>query len=458
MRPLHRWALAAAMGGFTFGYQVGVVSGALLAIRVDFGLNAFQQGMMVSALPLAAIAGGLLSGRLADALGRRATLMIAAAVFLVGTGLAVAAPGYGALVVSRAIAGVGVGVVSSVVPLYLSEIAPVAVRGRLVTLQQLMITLGILVSYCVDLVFTSSGSWRAMFAVGLAPAALLFVGMLRSPETPAWLDTRGETERARQVLCQVADADEAERQLADLRRARADQSRQVRASELLRSAARPALVVGLTLAAVQQLSGINAIVAYAPSIMEQAGLSGSGALRSAVLIGALNVAATIVSVRLVDRLGRRPLLLGSLAGMVVSLTVLGLLFAGGLDSSTSWLALVALLLYIAAFAIGLGPIFWLLIAEIFPREARAAGAGVSTAMTWLGNFVVGLMFLPVASAIGEGPTFWIFAGVSLLALVFVARCVPETKGRTFTEIDAELRRRLSAARGALSLEERPLKP
>ncbi|MEA2392513.1 MAG: hypothetical protein QOJ82_404 [Solirubrobacteraceae bacterium] len=446
---LYRWGISAALGGLVFGYQLGVISGALLSIRRELGLSAVAQGVLVSALPLAAMAGSLLAGRLADALGRRPTLMIGAGVFLVGTGLSVLAPGYAVLVASRAIVGLAVGLVSSAVPLYLSEIAPPAVRGRLVTLQQLAITLGILVSSCVDLAFASAGSWRAMFAVGLLPAGALLVAMLRAPETPAWLDAHGRDDEARELLRLVAGEDEVERLLAELRRTHEQRTRQLGVRELPRSDARPALVIGVTLAAVQQLCGINAIVAYAPTIMERTGLSAAGSIRSAVAIGALNVAVTVVSVRLVDRLGRRPMLLVSLAGMLVSLTLLGFALEMAPGPSQGWLALAAILAFVASFAAGIGPIAWLLIAEIFPAQARAAGAGVSTATLWLTNFAVGLAFLPVVAAIGAGPTFWVFAVVCALGLAFVARYVPETKGRSFSEIDAELRERWGQRAGAV---------
>jgi sugar porter (SP) family MFS transporter len=245
-----------------------------------------------------------------------------------------------------------------------------------------------------------------MLAVGALPAVLLLVGMLRAPETRGGeVDTAGDRLGTR---------------------------------ELLTEAARPALLTGIALAAIQQLSGINAVIYYAPSIMEKTGLSASNSILYSVAVGAINVAATVVSFRLVDRAGRRPLLLASLAAMLVSLVLLGLTFVLPHGAATSWLSLICLVAYIAAFAVGLGPIFWLLIAEIFPAHARAAGASAATAVNWLWNFVVGLTFLPVATAIGQGETFWIFAGVCALGLVFVNRFVPETKGRTLAEIDADV--------------------
>jgi MFS transporter, SP family, galactose:H+ symporter len=440
-RKLLAWAMAAALGSFVMGYQFGVISGALLFIRRDFGLSNFEQGALVGVLPLGALVGGLAAGRLADSLGRRRTLLLDAIVLIVAIAVTVAAPSYGVLLAGRAIVGFGVGATASTVPLYLSEIAPPQIRGRLVTLHQLMITLGILISFCVDLAFSGGGSWRWMLAVDMLPAVALAAGMLRSPESPAWLYERGQAELAKQVAREVADDGAAERLLEDLGRSRAGPESEVAPWRLLRSPARPALIVGVTLAAALQLCGINAIISYGPSILEKTGLSASNSILFSLAIGVVNVASTIVSIRLVDRAGRRPLLLGSLAGMFVSLILLGLVFVLPLGAADSWLALACILAFVTAFAVGMGPVFWVLIAELFPLEARASGASLATAANWFFNVIVGLTFLPVATAIGEGQTFWLFAGVCALAFAFTRRYVPETKGRGFSEIGAELRER-----------------
>jgi sugar porter (SP) family MFS transporter len=277
-----------------------------------------------------------------------------------------------------------------------------------------------------------------MFAMGLLPSTLMLAGMLRAPETPAWLAAHGHADVAKRVLLQVVDEAEADRLIADLRGQGAQPPPRVAIPTLVRSGAAPALVIAVALAVMQQFAGINAVIAYAPSIVEKTGFTASNSLLSSIVIGLANVAATIVSIRLVDRTGRRSLLLASAAGACASLALLGLTFEVSLGDSGRWLALICLLAYIIAFAIGLGPIFWLLIAEIFPPEARAAGAGVATAVNWFSGFVVGLVFVPVADAIGAGPTFWVFAAVCVLAFVFVRRYVPETKGRRFAEIAAEV--------------------
>jgi sugar porter (SP) family MFS transporter len=440
-RTLLRWACSAALGGFVFGYQLGVISGALLFIREDFGLSDLEQGALVSVVPLGAMVGGLVAGRLADAFGRRRTLLGIAVVLIAATAFSAAAPSAGVLLMARAAVGLGVGGVSSTVPLYLSEIAPPWMRGRLVTINQLMIVSGILASYAVDLGFAGSGSWRSMFAAGLVPAVGLLIGMLRAPESPAWLDANGHTDDARHVILAVADDAVVDEMLDGFRRLRELERRHLSVRELLRSGARPALIIGLTLGAAQQLVGISAVIYYAPRIMEQTGLSASNSILYSVIIGTINLAATVVSVGLVDRVGRRPLLLASVAGMAASLALLGLTFEVELGSAASVVSLACILAYIAAFAVGIGPIFWVLIAEIFPPEARGPGVGLATAVNWFSNFLVGLAFLPLAASIGQGPAFWIFAAVSVLTYIFVKRYVPETKGRSFSEIEAQLHAR-----------------
>jgi MFS transporter, SP family, galactose:H+ symporter len=440
-RAVLGWALAAALGSFLMGYQIGVISGALLFIRRDFGLSNFEQGALVGLLPLGALFGGLVAGRLADRLGRRRTLIVDALVLTTGIALSVAAPTYGLLLGARTIVGLGVGAAASTIPLYLSEISPPQARGRLVTIHQLMITLGILTSYCIDLIFAGAQSWRAMFAIGMLPAIGLGVGMLRSPESPAWLYARNRVDEAQQIVRQVAGGEESERLLEDLRQFGGVQADRIPFWKRLGSSARPALVIGVALAAALQLCGINAVIAYGPSIIEHTGLSASDSIFYSVAIGIVNVVATLVSIRLVDRNGRRPLLLGSLAAMCVSLVLLGLTFVVSLGAAESWLAIACILAFIASFAVGMGPIFWVLIAELFPLDARAAGVGVATAANWFFNFVVGVCFLPVANAIGMGEAFWVFAAICVLAFAFASRYVPETKGRTFSEIGAELRER-----------------
>ncbi|MGW5665250.1 sugar porter family MFS transporter [Streptomyces sp. NPDC003758] len=443
-RRVRRWAAVIALGGFLFGFDTGVVSGALLYIKRDFGLSAFEQGSVVSVLLIGAMLGAVAAGRMAENLGRRKALGIEGTVFLIGTAILVAAPGYGALLVGRVVLGLAVGAASATVPVYLSEVSPKEIRGRVLTLNQLMITTGILISYFVNLLFASGGQWRGMFAVGALPALGIVAGALwLLPESPQWLIRHGRRDEARALIVSVAGEERADHLIEQAQRRETEEHRSNSPKAegwrvLLEPRVRPALIAGLTLAAVQQFGGINTIIYYAPTTIESTGLSASNSILYSVAIGVINLLMTIVAIRLVDRAGRRRLLLGSLTGMLVMLALLGLSFVIDMNALLSLLFMVV---YIAAFAVGLGPVFWVLIGEIFPPPARAAGSSASTAVNWISNFVVSLVFLPVANVIGQGQTFWVFAAVCAFGLWFVSRYVPETRDRDFEQVDAALQTR-----------------
>ncbi|WP_415949689.1 sugar porter family MFS transporter [Streptomyces sp. KLOTTS4A1] len=456
LRRIKWWAAAIAVGGFLFGFDTGVVSGALLYIREDFGLNSFQQGSVVSVLLIGSVMGAMGSGGLADRWGRRRLLGAAGAVFLVGTVLAVAAGGYVTLLIARIVLGLAVGTASALVPVYLSEISPTAIRGRLLTMNQLMITVGILAAYLVNMVFSGGGHWRAMFACGAVPAFILLAASLWFlPESPQWQIATGRADLARKAIASVTDEATADRLVARAQQRMADEqnaSRDNGGRRLTAPDVRPALVVGLTLAAVQQFGGINTIIYYAPTIIEQTGLSASNSIVYSVAIGVINLLMTLVAIRLVDRLGRRPLVMISLAVMGISVFLLGLAFVADLSSG---LTLLFMVVYIAAFAGGLGPVFWTLIGEIFPPSVRAQGSSASTAVNWVSNFVVSLCFLPLAGAIGQGETFWAFAAICVVAFLFVSRYLPETRGRDPEQIQQDLSRRFGREPGAPSTTKTP---
>ncbi|MFC4127346.1 sugar porter family MFS transporter [Nocardia rhizosphaerae] len=452
LRKIWLWAGAIAMGGFLFGFDTGVVSGALLYIRQDFNLSSFEQGSVVSVLLVGAVVGAMSSGDISERIGRRPTLGLIGVVFLVGTLIVTISNGYPVLLAGRIVLGLAVGAASALVPVYLSEISPTSIRGRLLTLNQLMITTGILVAYLVNLLFASSGSWRSMFAVGAIPGALLVVAALwLLPESPMWLITHGHQDKAREEIAGVTDAttadtlvQRAEQRIAENRakQQRAAADRQKPGKRLLAPDVRPALIVGLTLAAVQQFGGINTIIYYAPTIIEQTGLSASNSIFYSVAIGVINLVMTLVAIKVVDRVGRRPMLLVSLGTMAVSVFLLGLAFVVGMNSE---LTLLFMVVYIAAFAGGLGPVFWTLIGEIFPPAVRAEGSSASTAVNWVSNFIVSLAFLPLASLLGQGETFWIFAVICVFAFFFVGRYVPETQGRDAEQIQESLQARFGHA-------------
>lgn len=443
------WSSLIAIGGFLFGYETGVIAGALLFITPEFDLSAFAQGSVVSALLLGAMLGALVAGRVADRLGRRMTFGIEGGVFIVGALTTVCANAYIPLLAGRFTLGIAIGALSATVPVYLSEVSPAQIRGRTMTLNQLLMTIGILSAYTVNFAFSGMENWRIMLAIGIAPAVVMIVAAcMLLPESPEWLWSRGKTEDAHRVLRSILGGAGATAHLQGRDRDGLSTRDGFGWRSLLMPRVRPALVVGATLAAVQQLSGINTIIYFAPSIIADTGLDVSQSIFYSIAIGTINLIMTIVSIRLVDRVGRRWLLLSSLGAMTATLTFLGLSFVLEAHPTVSLALMVA---YIAAFAVGMGPVFWVLVGEIFPNSARAHGSSASTAINWGTNFAVSLMFLSVVRAIGLGETFWVFALVCAGSFVFVTKYVPETKGRDFEAVDTELQRRFARSGPARAL-------
>jgi sugar porter (SP) family MFS transporter len=434
-------AAMTALGGLLFGYDTGVISGALLFIGRDFpGLTSFDKELLTSILLIGALIGALAAGRIADRVGRRPTVLGTAALFVAGVLLAAFSPTYWVLVGARVIIGIAVGSASMVVPLYIGEIAPPRIRGALVSFNQLAITTGILASYLVDYRLASSENWRLMFGLAAIPAILMFIGMLFQHESPHWLVAQGREDEARRVLHSVRNQGHIETEVAELRELSTHRS-SVR--EVFNPGLRHVMTIGVMLAVFQQITGINTVIYYAPTLLSSAGLGNSAALLANVVNGAVNVLLTIVAIRLLDRTGRRPLLLGGTAGMAVAMALIGLTFAiggGQLHGIAAYVAIAGLLIYTGSFAIGLGPVFWLLISEIYPVKIRGQAMSVATMANWGANFVVTVSFLTLLSAIGNAGTFFLFAGLSVVALVYFQRQVPETKNRSLQDIERDLDR------------------
>ena len=426
-----------ALGGLLFGYDTGVVSGALLFLKNEFGgLSSFQQELVTSLLLVGAMIGAFGAGRVADRLGRRPTVLITAVIFVVGVLLAAFSPTFWTLIVARVVIGVAVGSASMTVPLYIGEMAPPRIRGALVSLNQLAITSGILASYLVDYGLAGSGNWRLMFGLAVIPAVVLFVGTLTQAESPHWLIRQGREDEARRVLRRVRDGD-IDAEVAEVKEVAAHK---VSARDLLARSVRPALWVGVLMAVFQQITGINTVIYYAPSLLAGAGLGNSASLLANVVNGAVNVAMTIVAIRLLDRTGRRPLLLTGTAGMAVGMIITALAFFGGdqLHGAVAFVAIAGLLIYTGSFAVGLGPVFWLMIAEIYPLRIRGQAMSVATIVNWGANFVVTISFLTLLDAIGPKGVFFLFAALTLVALAYFTKCVPETKQRSLQQIERDL--------------------
>jgi len=429
-----------ALGGMLFGYDSGVISGAILFIKKDFSLSPGLEEIVVSSVLLGSLVGALVGGTLADRLGRRKLLIITAAIFGLGAVGAAAAPGTPWLVASRLVVGVAIGIASFVAPLYISEIAPVDIRGKLVSVNQLALTSGIVISYLVDYAFAGSQSWRWMFALGLIPAAGLGVGLMFVSNSPRWLLGSGHAEEARRVLKRIRSPEKVEGELSDIQQSVAQQEGNW--SELISRRLRPAMIVGIGLAVAQQVTGINTVIYYGPTIFKLAGLSSSSvAILASVGVGLVNVALTVVAMQLLDRVGRRPLLLVSLGGMTMSLFVLGTAFSfPQLSGSLGWIAVASLMLYVGSFAVGLGPVFWLMLSEIYPLRVRGRAMSVGTVANWGANFVVALSFLTLIQFLGNAVTFWLYGVVSIGSWILAFFLMPETKGQSLEQIEAHWRK------------------
>lgn len=432
----------AAVGGLLFGYDTGVISGALLFIKETWTLTAFEQGWIVSSVLVGAILGAVLSGNLTDRLGRKKIIVITALAFFVGSLATALARLPLELMIYRGLIGFAIGIASYTVPLYISEIAPDDKRGALVSLNQLAITVGIVLSYLIDGVFAKvEHGWRYMMGVGVVPALLLAAGMLLVPETPRWLISRGRAEKAKEALRRIyGDCDEA----AEVSKIRGSMLHEEQGSfrELAAKWMRPALIVGIGLMFIQQATGINTIIYYAPTIFQLAGFESEvSAISATVGIGVINVLMTIVSIRLLDKLGRKPLLYIGLCGMIASLAVLGgAFYSGSAGGALKVVSVLSLIVYVAAFAVSLGPICWLVISEIYPTQIRGLAMSVATVANWSFNLVVALTFLPLVEFLGTAYTFWGFAVVGVWALWFCKAKVPETKGKSLEEIENNWRR------------------
>jgi MFS transporter, SP family, galactose:H+ symporter len=439
-------AVFAAVGGLLFGYDTAAISGAVIFIKQQFSLSTFPEELVVGMVLVGAALAALGGGRLSDRLGRRTTLILTSIIFILGALICAFADSFQTLLVGRTIVGLGIGLASTTVPVYISEVAPAKARGWQVSLFQLAITIGILGAYIVDYAFAGSGGWRWMLGLAAVPGAMLGLGMLFLPESPRWLAKHGQTDNALAILKRIRGSSDVAAEFQEIRNTLSQASERGRWTDLFSPAVRPALIVGVGLAVFQQITGINTVIYYAPTILQSAGISSaSGAILATAGIGVVNVIMTLVSMWLIDRMGRRPLLLIGTAGIIITLGVLGFAFltpGGGLAR----VAVVTLMAYVASFAISLGPIFWLLISEIYPLKIRGLAEGTAAASNWAANLLVSLTFLTLVQALGPTRTFWLYALFGVAAWIFCYYLVPETKGRTLEEIEQSLNSKV-AARG-----------
>jgi MFS transporter, SP family, major inositol transporter len=426
----------AAVGGLLFGYDAGIAGGAVIQLAAgDPSVTAWTQGLIVSIMCVGAAAGALFAGPLSDRAGRRPVIVAAGALFTVGALMSAIDLGIGWLCVARVVLGLGVGAVSMLVPVYIAELAPARIRGMLVSAFQLLITIGILVSYFVNTATAPSNSWQLALGLAAVPGAILVVGALLLPESPRFLVSSGAREAARDVLTSIrgtgADAELAEiESVVD-----AEGQDDARLRELASPAVRPAVLIGAFMALFAQICGINAIIYFSPEILRGAGFSeGQTNWWGAVGLGIVNVVFTIVGMLLVDRLGRKPLLVIGATGMTIALAVVALTIGTGGNPT---LTFIALAFYVLFYAVGPGMLAFVIISEIFPLRFRGVGAGLALLVNWVAQIIVTYTFLPMLDSLGTVRTFWTYAVVCAAFVAFALFAVPETKGRTLEEIEMQ---------------------
>lgn len=440
----------AALTGFLFGFDEGIMSGVLSQIKQDFSLDNHQTGFMMGLLPFGALLSSVMTGRICDWIGRRNVLRLVPILFAIAILLIIGTLSYKALCFARFLLGISIGMSVVVSPLYIAETTPSEVRGKLVICFQLAITIGILISYVLNLLNASYDigfSWRWMFGVGLIPAAVLFFGALLLPETPRWLCAKGRRDQAEVVLRMLYESQlssysktRTEKELNEIEEAiHQAKSKKSVWKLLVTKKIYPCLILGIMLFFFQQLSGINVIIYYAPTVFKKLQFgSESATLLATAGVGTLNVIMTVVAMRWVEKIGRRPLLLLGFLGTTASLLVIAIISYFNLDQF-SWLSAICVFLYIAFFAVSLGPLPWVMMPEIFPLNVRGQGASFSAASNWLFNTLVVASFPIMLHSIGIGPTFACYAAACILGYFFSLRYVPETKNLSLEEIEAHIR-------------------
>lgn len=433
-------AVLAGLGGFLFGFDTGVVGSAEPYFAKSLGIGSFGESWVVGSLLLGAIAGAGISGWLADAISRKWTKFCGGCLFTLAAIGSALAPDVEILCIVRFVLGLAVGTASFVAPMYIAEQSPKSLRGGMTALNQVMITLGIFAAYLSDFALSGvSANWRWMFAVEAIPGAALAIAMLLVPHTPRWLAQRGRTEEAQGVLRRTRGGGDVDAELKDIQDV-SGAERHTRLRALFGSRLRPFLLVGVTLAVLQQLVGINAVIYFGAPVLKFMGLTTGTAVYEAISLGAVNFIAALGAALLLDRVGRRPMLIAGTAAMVVFLGALGWYFSTGttFEHQQAWIGLTCILGFLAGFEISLGPVFWLMISELYPLRVRSKAMAVATMCNWTFNFLVSYFFLTMTQDIGQDLTFWVFGFFALSALAFSVVRVPETRDRSLEEIEQEL--------------------
>ncbi len=430
----------AALAGLLFGLDIGVIAGALPFIAKEFNVTPHQQEWIVSSMMFGAAVGAVGSGWMSSSLGRKKSLMAGAILFVIGSLWSALATSPEMLISARVLLGLAVGIASYTAPLYLSEIAQEKIRGSMISLYQLMITIGILGAYLSDTALSYSGDWRWMLGVITIPAALLLVGVVFLPNSPRWLAAKGQFYDAQKVLDRLRDTSEqAKRELDEIR-----ESLKIKQTGWAlfkdNSNFRRAVYLGVLLQVVQQFTGMNVIMYYAPKIFEIAGFTNTTEqMWGTVFVGLVNVLATFIAIGLVDRWGRKPTLVLGFIVMATGMGVLGTMLHLGIHSSgAQYFAIAMLLMFIVGFAMSAGPLIWVLCSEIQPLKGRDFGITVSTATNWIANMIVGATFLTLLNNLGNAGTFWLYAALNVVFIILTICLIPETKNVSLEHIERNL--------------------
>lgn len=438
-RYLYLISLTAALGGLLFGYDTAVIAGAIGFLKIKFDLSAAMTGWAASSAIIGCVVGAMFAGKLSDVYGRKKILIITAILFAVSAIGSAIPQDLTQFVIARFIGGLGVGAASMLSPLYISEIAPAKIRGALVTTYQLAIVLGIQIIYFVNLQVSNLGDeawnaetgWRYMLGSEAIPAVIFLGFLLFVPESPRWLSKMGKKDQSLKILQDINGNEKAKEIQNEIEITLKEEKGSI--GELFAPGMRMALIVGIFLAAFSQITGINAIMYYAPEIFKSVGFGTESALTQTVIIGSVNVLFTFVALWLIDKVGRKSLLLYGVTGMSVCLFGLGLIFYLNLGSGP-WV-LIFILGYIASFAASLGPIPWVIISEIFPTKTRGVAVSIAVLILWVSVYLVTQFFPILLESIGGAFTFWIFMVNAVILVLFVWKLVPETKGKTLEEIE-----------------------
>ncbi len=431
-------SLVTALGGLLFGFDISVISGTIPFLQEVFQLNETMKGWVVSSALIGCILGASYTGRLGDKFGRKKVLLVTSILFAVsaiGSGVANSVPTF---VFYRILGGLAVGGASVLAPMYIAEVSPAHLRGRMVSLNQLTIVIGISLAYYSNYFLLQIGenAWRWMFAAEAFPSALFFFALFIVPESPRWLVARNREKEASNVLTKVAGTDFAHFELKEIKDSLSGNEKRGTLKDVFKKKYSFILFLGIFLAVFQQWSGINVIFFYAPDIFAKANLGVDAALFQTTLIGLMNIAFTVLAMQVIDKIGRKLLMLIGAAGMAICYIVIGMLFSAG--RTDDWLLLTFIIITPAFFAFGLGPTVWVVLSEIFPNKIRGAAMSVATFSLWIACYLLTLTFPIFVEWFSSAITFWLYAVICVVGFVVILKYLPETKGISLEQLEKKL--------------------